>query len=106
LLDAAGQRIDIADGVTDNQTISLEGLDAGTYYAHVFGAAGATNSYSLALNMSASRSLVDVNAWTIMVYMTASNLEEYAFADINEMEDAASRLPGNVSIVVYWDQSA
>ncbi len=41
-----------------------------------------------------------------MVYMTASDLAEFAFQDINEMEEALAGLPGSVNIAVLWDQSA
>lgn len=43
-------------------------------------------------------------SWTIMVYMTGGNLNDSAFADINEMEWALTKLPASVNIVVSWDQ--
>ena len=42
--------------------------------------------------------------WTIMVYITGDNLNQYAFEDINEMESALTKLPGSVKIVTAWDQ--
>ncbi|GAG81567.1 unnamed protein product, partial [marine sediment metagenome] len=41
-----------------------------------------------------------------MVYMTASDLDQEAAKDINEMEKAASELPGTVKLTVLWDHGA
>jgi hypothetical protein len=43
-------------------------------------------------------------SWTIMVYMTGHDLNNYAHQDVNEMEKALAVLPGSVRIVVAWDQ--
>jgi len=43
-------------------------------------------------------------SWTVLVYMTGENLNNYAADDINEMEQALTTLPGSVRIVVSWDQ--
>ena len=43
-------------------------------------------------------------SWTVLVYMTGENLNDYAAEDINEMEKALTTLPGSVRIVVSWDQ--
>jgi hypothetical protein len=45
-----------------------------------------------------------VDAWTIFVYMTGDDLNNYAFEDINEMEQALTKLPATVNLVVSWDQ--
>ncbi len=50
LYDAAGNYISGSAGVTDNETIGLQGLLAGDYYAHVYGYSGASNNYSLTIN--------------------------------------------------------
>lgn len=44
--------------------------------------------------------------WTILVYMTGENLNQYARDDINEMERFVATLPANsgVRILVGWDQ--
>jgi hypothetical protein len=91
-----------ATGSGGTRTISLNGLPAGTYHLKVSGVAGATNAYSL--RFDAPRTVP--NDWTIMVYMTASTLEQHAFDNINQMEAAASVLPGSVHIAVLLDQSS
>ncbi|MBW4492767.1 MAG: pre-peptidase C-terminal domain-containing protein [Oscillatoria princeps RMCB-10] len=50
LYDADGNYISGSAGVTDNETISLQGLQAGDYYAQIYGFAGASNNYSLTIN--------------------------------------------------------
>ena len=44
--------------------------------------------------------------WTMMVYITADDLDYYAYGDINEMELAISNYHAGANIAVYWDQSA
>ena len=44
--------------------------------------------------------------WTMMVYVTADDLDYYAYTDINEMEDAINRFNIGANIAIYWDQSA
>ena len=44
--------------------------------------------------------------WTMMVYITADDLDYYAYGDINEMEWAISDYNAGANIAVYWDQSA
>ena len=41
-----------------------------------------------------------------MVYVTADDLDYFAYTDINEMEDAISRFNIGANIAIYWDQSA
>jgi hypothetical protein len=43
-------------------------------------------------------------SWTIMVYITGEDLNDYAAEDINEMESALTSLPSSVKIVTAWDQ--
>jgi hypothetical protein len=45
-----------------------------------------------------------IDAWTIFVYMTGDDLNNFAYQDINEMERALAKLPATVNIVVSWDQ--
>jgi hypothetical protein len=66
--------------------------------------AGATNRYSLYADIPTS-AYVGNDAWTMMVYMTASDLEEFAFETINELELVAAQLPPNVNLGVFYDQS-
>lgn len=91
----------------NNETISLKDLPAGTYYAKVSGNSGATNNYQLYLDAPTnSTPTQNLNNWTILVYMTGSDLSEYAFKSINEMEMATSQFPGGVNFAVLWDQSS
>jgi hypothetical protein len=88
----------------DGEQISLQGLPAGTYYIEVFGAsASVANHYALTVDPPPPTSTGD---WTVMVYITASDLAPYAADDINEMEAGAASLPGSVQIAALWDQSA
>ena len=44
--------------------------------------------------------------WTMMVYITADDLDYFAYSDINEMENAISNYNVGANVAVYWDQSA
>ncbi len=111
LYDANGTQIGISQGSGPSETISLSGRAAGTYFLEVYGYNGATGAYSATITAPSGGSTVQpppggVGDWTIFVYITASDLETFAHADINEMEVAASQLPSSVKIVVLWDQSS
>ncbi|MEE2686037.1 MAG: Ig-like domain-containing protein [Planctomycetota bacterium] len=107
LLDAGGNLLRVATERGGRELIELDGLPAGTYYARVSGAAAATNGYQLnVLPPRSSTPAENAGDWTIMVYITASNLYPFAFDDINEMEIAALDLPSSVNIAVFWDQSS
>lgn len=96
-----------SQSTTNNETISLAELEAGTYYAKVVGNSDSiANNYQLHLDAPLEEAEATAqNDWTIMVYMTASDLAPFAFEDINEMEFAASQLPSTVNFAVLWDQS-
>ncbi|MCH2131436.1 MAG: clostripain-related cysteine peptidase, partial [Pirellulaceae bacterium] len=107
LLNSSGQLISSGRESDNSDSLALNGLAAGTYYVHVYGAAGATNFYNLKLDVPKSANLAEnLDAWTILVYMTVSDLPESAFQDLNEMEVAASSLPDNVNLAVYLDRSS
>ena len=103
LLSSAGAIIRSSSSLTGSEFITLDGLAAGTYFAKVRGVNGARGRYQLAIDAPAQNQL---DAWTIMVYMTSSDLEQFAFSDINELEQAVARLPGSVNVAILWDQSA
>jgi hypothetical protein len=107
LFNSAGTQIGASEGSTNEERISLSGLASGTYYVQVFGYNGARNpSYSLTVNPATTSAPPPTqDAWTLFVYVTASDLQQFAFEDINEMEKAASQLGTAVNIVVFWDQS-
>jgi hypothetical protein len=104
ILDQNGNRVLPRPGQAPDYLVNLNGLPAGRYYAHVLGAtAQVSGRYNL--HFSVPPPQPTIGDWTIMVYMTAGDLAPFAFQDINEMEDAAARLPGSVKIAVLWDQS-
>jgi len=109
LLDAQGSALRSSLGTADNERIAFDGLSAGTYFVEVFGAsASVANGYRLdfATPVAQQPGGPATDAWTIMVYMTASDLQQFAFSDVNEIEKALSRLPGTVNVSVFWDQSS
>jgi hypothetical protein len=110
LYNSSGTQIGQSEGTSNQEVVSLNGLAAGTYFVQVFGYNGAQNSsYDLAITPPSGSTPPPPStqdAWTFFVYMTASNLQQFAHEDINEMEVAASQLPGTVNIVTLWDQSA
>jgi hypothetical protein len=95
----------------NSQTISLKNpnISAGDYLIRVLGKdANIANSYQLFTNLpqqAAASPQKQQNDWTFLVYMTGSDLNQYAKDSINAMELAVSQLPNSVSIAVLWDQS-
>ena len=97
LYDAAGNQLDYAKSVTDNERISLKGLAAGDYYVKVEGYDGNVNEYKLAYNLPAPVVLNDeyelgntpfsaVPLWTITgtktvgaAIQTAEDVDYYSF---------------------------
>ena len=108
--------------VTDASQVSFSGdtltlnptgnLLAGTDYAVTFGAgvvkdlagnnfAGITTSSTFNFKTAAAAS---TDSWTVMVYMAAdNNLEQFAVADLNEMESVV--LPSSVNVVTLIDRA-
>jgi hypothetical protein len=95
----------------NSQTISLKNpnISAGDYLIRVLGKdANTANSYQLFTNLpqqAAASPQKQQNDWTFLVYMTGSDLNQYAKESINAMELAVSQLPNSVNIAVLWDQS-
>jgi subtilisin-like proprotein convertase family protein len=92
-------------GVGSTETITIPNWwPADEYYVRVYGeTTDTTGRYDLRIDAPTTPAATVVD-WTIMVYMSAGELAEYAFEDINEMEEAATRLPGSAKIVVLYDQ--
>ena len=90
------------DGSSETITIP-NSWTADEYYVRVYGQTGESGRYDLRIDAPITPQGTAAD-WTIMVYMTAGELAEYAFEDINEMEEAAGQLPGSVKIVVLYDQ--
>ena len=105
---SAGLGLELFDSnlrlLASGREIPFAGLVAGDYYVRIATRDEVPVEYSLRLVMP--ESTPTLNPWTIMVYMTADNLQEAAFRDINEMERAAAVLPVGVNLAVYWDQSS
>ena len=107
LLDAHLAVLSQVEGAVDVMHLSLAGLPAGTYYLRVFGLPGAINRYGLSLDVPRSADPAqNVGDWTVLVYMTASDLTQAAFDDVNELEAAAAQLSGSVKLALLWDQSS
>ncbi len=111
VLDSEGATVATSTGHNGHADISLDGLVAATWYARVTGFEGETNYYDIEFDAPhpetpGTPGEGESDAWTVMVYITASNLESFAHSDINEMEIAAAALPGSVNLAVLWDQSA
>lgn len=121
IYDSAGKRLAVSQSVSDQERFSLDGFAAGTYFVRAFGYRNATNpSYSITINHDpgAGTSPTDPptdppvdppanpsqGSWTLMVYMTATDLATFGFQDVNEMEDALTRLAPGVNITLFWDQ--
>ena len=104
----AGLSLELFDqnqrSISSGRELPFAGLAAGDYFVRVATANDVPVDYSLRLIMPEPTPAID--AWTVMVYMTASNLEAAAFDDINEMEYALASLPQDINLVVYWDQSS
>ena len=97
LYDAAGNQLDYAKSVTDNESISLKGLAAGDYYVKVEGYEDNVNEYKLAYKLPEPVVLVDeyelgntplsaVPLWTITgtktigaAIQTADDVDYYSF---------------------------
>src|SRR5262249_1709706 len=51
LYNSSGTQVALSQGTGNSESVSLNGLAAGTYYVDIFGASGATNpNYSLTIN--------------------------------------------------------
>ncbi|MEN1678812.1 MAG: clostripain-related cysteine peptidase [Planctomycetota bacterium] len=119
--DADYFRFTVPDGVTltDAHSVVFE-FENPTYRSLIYDLAGRTaGEHTLGVSLPAGSPETRytlhhtlprtadqaVNDWTVFVYMTASDLAEFAFEDVNELEEAAAALPSGVSLVVLWDQS-
>ena len=92
----------------DGEYLQLHNLPASQYYLKVTPSLLDQHTYDLVIDAPVlSQSPGDPNRgdWTIMVYITASDLYRFAQSDVNEIEKAVSELPGTVNVTVLWDQS-
>lgn len=103
LLDSAGNLLASSSHASAVEVVSLNGLPAAQYSLRISGNSGTRSPYQLSLDTPTAPGRLD--AWTIMVYMTSSDLEEFAFSDVNELEEALATLPGSVNVALLWDQS-
>lgn len=73
LYNAAGTRIGNSDSATNSETISLSGLNAGTYYLHVLGYQGASNpNYSMVITPNGGPSAGGFSIQLRMTGLTSS----------------------------------
>jgi hypothetical protein len=98
-----------AAGVSPNLVSRLEGL--GNFPAiderslpQVPAPNAAASTFQSIVSAAPMAARAATGTWTIMVYITGDDLNEYAAQDINEMESALTTLPGSVKIVTAWDQ--
>lgn len=122
---SAGRVVRSANGTDNSERLSLADLPAGNYFLRVFGYRGVANpAYSIRFNHGTVLDTPNqlpyfggpvtpppptpptspVGAWTIAVYMTSTDLAQFAFDDINEMEAAVSGFAPGAAITVFWDQ--
>lgn len=114
LVNAAGTVLKTGVQSGDTESVALNGLAAGTYFLAVAGKNGAYQpDYTLSVNATQTVGTTPTppptptpakSDWTIAIYMTASDLADYAAEDINEMEKALASLPTTVKITVLYDQ--
>ncbi len=112
LYDANQQAIDITNRLTNvkvagstdklvgNAQISLAGLALGDYFVTVNGATPV--NYKLTVDAP----LPTADAWTVMTYITADDLEKFAPINIEQMEVVLDNSPNSVNFSVLWDQSS
>ncbi|MEZ6089617.1 MAG: clostripain-related cysteine peptidase [Pirellulaceae bacterium] len=102
LLDTTGLEIGRAISDGSETVLSLADTEAGDFLVEV-SSDQRVRGYSIDWDLPVGDQAVD--RWTFLVYMTASDLERYAEADINELEIAAAGLPADVNLLVMLDQS-
>ncbi|MCA9051319.1 MAG: pre-peptidase C-terminal domain-containing protein, partial [Planctomycetaceae bacterium] len=106
--DSAGMASTGAAGSSGHFVMPLDGMAPGTFSVFVYGLdVQDSNRYQITLQGPHSQAeTAAVADWTIMVYMTAGNLEEFAKQDLNELETAVAGLPASVNVLVMLDQSS
>jgi hypothetical protein len=107
LYDLAGNLVETAQDTEGAKSFSMIGRAVGTYVARVTSAiSNAVGGYRIESRVGQSTGNNAKADWTVMSYITASNLQSYARDSIEEMERAlAKTLPGSVKLTVFWDQS-
>ena len=99
LLDAGEVMASSSLGGSFSESISLVGLESGTYFARVLPFGNAATNYTLNL-VATPKAPAD---WTVMVYLDAdNNLENFGIDDFVEMASVGST--NNVNVVVQFDR--
>ncbi len=104
LYNASGLRLGLGDGTANGESISLNGLVAGTYYVRVYGYNGATNpSYGLAISppTTSSPPTSSVGAFPNVPYYGGGN--EWNLNAVNAPESWAQGFTGNGIVVAVID---
>jgi hypothetical protein len=94
--DDGGSELGSSDSSTDNETVSLSGLTAGTHYIRVYSLSGAINDYDLAVELG-------VSSLTRVLYVNDSNTtnDVYTLANGNESNDGLSPLASQVAVFLF-----
>ncbi|MEW6358544.1 MAG: FG-GAP-like repeat-containing protein [Planctomycetota bacterium] len=112
LYDSVGTLLDYSEGATDSESVSLNGLAAGVYYAQVYSYGDTNPGYRMTINAPT----LTLAEWTILVYLdgddeTQTNpgsppwsCEQLALDKLNEIESVA--LPADVRVGVIVDRIA
>ncbi len=99
IYDTKGNPIVWSISSTDNEeSVSLDGLAAGTWYIRVYGKANP--HYTLTIQPPQAVS----TGWTLMYYVDGdNNLDPYFYQDLDSMESL--NLPSDVKVVVLYDRA-
>jgi hypothetical protein len=105
--DSSGNVLAQSTTVGTGKEISLSGMNAGTYWVHVFGPNGATNpNYSLVIEAPTASS--SGAQWDVLVYgdgdqQGGQNRDYDVARDIQALEQ--TQLPSQVNVGVIWGRS-
>src|SRR4051812_32104828 len=67
--------------------------------------AGTSDVSGTAAGLGVTQAAVRRADWTVMFYVTASNLEAESAAYVERLEQEAARLPGTVDLALLYDQA-
>ena len=84
LYDAAWNELACSQGVTNTETISLDGLGAGQYYLEVYGYSGATGHYSLVVQAPIGDDVVAPDNWEVAEPVRLSQNQTLAGLSIHD----------------------
>jgi hypothetical protein len=105
LYNSSGTQVALSSGTGNGESISLNGLAAGTYYVDIFGASGATNpSYSLTITPPTTTTTPTASGFQITLNMTGLTTAEQTI-----FQQAAARwsqvITGDLPNATYHGQT-